>query len=296
MPERLLAQTHALLARVDALPPAACGTFVVGDETHTRGMVLVEANRVCWAMAFGLEHRLRELLQLASSLRLDDRELGLVFATCRDQGRSFANELVARHLVTPSAMREVLRDHSIESLTSLCGYDDPIAWIARRVPLHAPAGFTPAELLAAVGARLYATEAESAHDSFHPAEASGAGFAIGDDGDPVVVREVDGDRLGVTTLLELGTWATAALEVTRGFSAAQISRALSGANRGVAVGWRTSRRVVHAAMFDDPATLSSAMVGMESRRYPIVVSACAPWRLKVPGTANDRNNEGEHRG
>jgi hypothetical protein len=245
MPDKIMAVTHALLQAVDSLPDTANGAFVVTGEGVQRGMVFAEGNRVCWAAATGLRHRLRELLA--------------------DTGDE-------------PARRAALYQHSIESLISLCdgGHGDEIVWVPNAQPLRARTTFATTVLLAAVGARLYANEAESAScASIHPTGASGASFAIDEDGDPVIVREVEGDRLGVATLLELGTWATAALEATHGFSPAVIERAIASASAegGLAIGWRSGRRVVHAAIIEDRSSFAWAVSAMESRKYPVVVSS-----------------------
>ncbi|HEY1551948.1 MAG TPA: hypothetical protein VGG28_29180 [Kofleriaceae bacterium] len=246
MPERvaLLAVAHALLGAVDELPLDARGAFVVTSGDDERGAVFVEHNRVCWATAHGLERRLRELLGTGAA---------------------------------PAALRQ----HSIESLTALCGPDSTeIAWVPRQTPLAAPTSFAPTDLLAAVGARLYSAEYESATAS-HLSGTSGASFAIDDDGDSIVVREIAGERLGVATLLELGAWAAAALDATPGFTAPMIERALADARGSVVLGWRTARRVIHAAVFEDREVLAGTMDAMKHRRVPVVVSVRNPWKLKT---------------
>ncbi|MBX3156428.1 MAG: hypothetical protein KF773_10550 [Deltaproteobacteria bacterium] len=250
MPEQLLAMANALLEAVEGLPANARGALVVSQENNRRGMVLVEGNRVCWAMAIGLEARLRQLM------------------------KEQADQVAA------------LRQHSIESLVALCGAAPPesISWTPRVESLAPVATFAPTELLAAVGASFYAAEAEAAtHGSVHAAGATGASFAIGDTDEPVVVREVAGDRLGVATLLALGEWAAAALGATTGFTDAMIDQTLTRdrTHASVAVGWRTGRRVVHAVIIEDHATLENAVQALRRRHVPIVVSVRVPWKLKT---------------
>lgn len=248
MPEALMAVAHALLSAVESLPADARGAFVVSRTGIERGAVFVEHNRVCWATAHGLERRLRELLS----------------------GRA------------PGIAHAELRQHSVESLAALCGPEsDTITWVPRTTPLGAPTSFAPTDLLAAVGARLYAAEAETATwGAIHPTGTSGASFAIDEDG-VIVVREVDGERLGVATLLELGAWAAAALDATPGFTPAMLERAIADARGSVAVGWRTARRVVHALVIDDRQKLAGTMDAMKHRRLPVVVSVRNPWKLKT---------------
>jgi hypothetical protein len=253
MPEQLLAIAHALLEAVEALPPSSRGALVVSRENNRRGMVLVEGNRVCWAMAVGLESRLRQLM------------------------REHADQAAA------------LRQHSIESLVALCGAasSESISWTPRAESLAPVATFAPTELLAAVGASFYAAEAENATlgsvVSWQEGRrgTTGASFAIGDGEEPVVVREVEGERLGVAALLALGEWAAAALGATSGFTDAMIDRTLAGPHANVALGWRTGRRVVHAVIVEDHATLDNAVQALRRRQFPIVVSVRVPWKLKT---------------
>lgn len=242
----IMAMPHALLENVEALPRAATGALVVSRGGAERGLVLVEQNRVCWVAVPGLEQRLRELL--------------------------------GQH----ADRRTALRQHSIESLTALVADDEPtITWIPRAQPLHAEAPFAPAELLAAVGARLYADEAEAAE---LPGDLPvGASYAIGDDGEVVVVRELGGARLGVPALVGLGEWASAALDVTHGFTRKMIARALADHAGPIAIGWRSARRVVHAALLDharDATRVADLLATLELRRFPVVLSVRVPWKLK----------------
>src|SRR5215470_3452692 len=97
MPDALMALPLAVLDAVDALPAHARGALVVSGAGTNVGAVLVENNRVCWASALGLEHRLRELLQEHSGWRIDDRGMERVVEISR--GRAFLTELVAKGLV-----------------------------------------------------------------------------------------------------------------------------------------------------------------------------------------------------
>jgi hypothetical protein len=281
----------AVLDAVEALPADARGALVVSSDSADRGAILVEHNRVCWASAIGLEHRLRELLQEHSGWRIDDRGIERVVEVSR--GRAFLTELVAKGLVPKPGIHAALRQHSIESLIALCGLDAAeIRWVSRERPLGAPTSFEPTDLLAGVGARLYSSEAETAKRGVvRPHGASGASFAIGDDDELVVVGEVSGERLGVCSLLELGGWAAAALDATPGFTPAMIERAIANVAHSVAVGWRSARRVVHALVVENRPALEHTVDTMRQMRVPIVVSVCIPWKLKdsvirdAPGAA-----------
>jgi len=239
----------ALLAAVEALPAWAAGAFVVETAArHALGALLAEGPRVCWGAVAGHERRLRDLLHLPSA--------------------------------APAAeQRAALRQHTVESLIRLDGCGGDVRWVPHRRGGYQPRWtFTAAELLAAVGAALYAGEAAGAAalDELVPDAAIGASFVVGDDGEAVTVYELCGDRLGVAALVELGGWATAALDVTRGFSAAAMAQALAAAQRRAALAWRGGRRLVHAMVIDDPSALARAVAELDRRGIPAVLSTRAP--------------------
>jgi len=260
MPDRVLAIANALLEAVEMLPAEASGAFVVTRAGVDLGMVVAERRRVCWATAVGLEHRLRQLMVLHAGKRVSRDAL----------------------LATPG-IAAALRQHSVESLIELCGPDaSVIRWIPRERPLEAPNAYSPTELLAAMGARLYANEAATARGMLEGTGAAGGSYAIGDGDELAVVHELAGDRLGVTSLLALGDWAAAALDATPGFTPAMIERAVFGVQRSVALGWRSARRLVHAVIIEDRTTLDHAVRSLRDQRMPAVVSICVPWKLSNP--------------
>src|SRR5262245_10212970 len=128
MPE-LLGIAYALLEAVEALPATSQGAFVVTRDGADLGIVLAEHNRVCWASARGLEHRLRQLLAEHVGRRLDRRTF-----------------------TTTPGFESALFQHSVESLVALCGHEGTIRWVPRTRPLASPTSFAPTQLLAAVGA------------------------------------------------------------------------------------------------------------------------------------------------
>ncbi|HEY0989251.1 MAG TPA: hypothetical protein VGD80_19415, partial [Kofleriaceae bacterium] len=78
--------------------------------------------------------------------------------------------------------------------------------------------------------------------------------------------------------LALGDGAAAALAVCNGFSPAVLQRAIAGMTGAAAVGWRSARRLVHAAVIDEPAALAHIVAELTDRHLPAVVSS----RIPVP--------------
>jgi len=236
---------------------------------------------VCWAAATGRSARLRDLLRQHAERALDDAELDEVFARCRDEQRSLGAVLVERELVSDHGLRAALKQHTVESLLAQCdGSDRAITWVPhRRHGYRARFTFPPIELLAAAGAELYPNEAAIAGRPIElalPAAQTAASFAIGDNDEAVAVRVASTAVIPVRDLLELGNWAAAALAVCNGFSPAVMARAVDRLTGSAALGWRSARRVVHAAVIEDPAALSGAIAELARRGHAAVLSSRLP--------------------
>jgi hypothetical protein len=270
-----------LLAAVDDRPPTEAGAFVIdGDDLGSvHGTVFVENGRVCWAAAAGRSGRLRDLLHCNSARPIEDVELDDAFAECRGTRRPLCELLAERGLIGDDGLRAALKQHTIESLIAQCdGSDRPVIWVPhRRRGYHARFTFSPIELLAAAGAQLYPTESAGADLGLAalPAAQTAGSFAIGDEDEPIAVWTT-GSAWRVRDLLELGDWAAAALAVCNGFSPAVLERAVAGMTGATAVGWRSTRRLVHAAVIDEQTALASIVAELADRRLPAVVSSRIP--------------------
>ncbi|MCE9579435.1 MAG: hypothetical protein K8W52_40305 [Deltaproteobacteria bacterium] len=267
-----------LLTAIDELPADESGAFVVDDGAAPLGSVFVEGTRVCWAAATGRSRRLRDLLRRYAPRTLDDADLDRAFAECRVAQRPLGEHLVARGLVSEDSLRVALKQHTVESLIAQCDHPDGQAtWVGHRHRGYSPRfAFPAAELLAAAGAELYAAESAGVETDGVAAQVTGGAFAIGDDGEPVLVHATGGEGARVRALIELGAWATAALDIGNGFSAAVIERAVASASGPVALGWRSSRRLINAAILDSPAALARAVSELTRRRAPTVLTTRLP--------------------
>ena len=270
-----------LLAAVDDRPASECGAFVVdGGHGAMLGSVFVETGRVCWAAAAGRSGRLRDLLHRHSARPLDEVELDAVFEDCRGAHRPLCEVLLERGLVSDDGLREALKQHTVESLIAQCdGSDRPAVWVPHRQRgYRARHTFSPIELLAAAGALLYPAELASADLGLLaelPAQTAGS-FAIDDEDQPVAVWTTGTRAWRVRALLELGDWAAAALGVCNGFSSAAMQRAVATVTGSAALGWRSARRLVHAAVIDEPAALAQLVAELADRRLPAVLSSRVP--------------------
>jgi len=266
-----------LLSAVDDRSPDESGAFVVDGG---RGSVLIEAGRVCWAAAAGRGGRLRDLLHRHSVRPLDDAELDEVFAECRSAHRPLCELLVERGMVDDDGLRAALKQHTVESLIAQCDESElPVTWVPHRQRgYRARHTFSPIELLAAAGGLLYPSELAGADLDLLaalPAQAASS-FAIGDEDQPVAVWTTCTGAWRVRSLLELGDWAAAALAVCNGFSAPAMQRAVAAMTGAATLGWRSARRLVHAAVIDEPAALAEVVAELADRRLPAVLSSRVP--------------------
>jgi len=272
-----------LLAAVDDRPPAESGAFVVDDDDHgaVLGSVFVESGRVCWAAAAGRSGRLRDLLHQNSARPLDDAELDDAFAECRGTQRPLCELLAERGLIGDDGLRAALKQHTVESLIAQCdGSETSLTWVPHRRRGYQPRfTFSPIELLASAGAQLYPVESAGAALPAMPAlrAAQTAGsFAIGDADEPIAVWTCGHTQWRVRDVLQLGDWAAAALGVCNGFSPAVMQRAVAGVTGTAALGWRSARRLVHAAVIDEPAALAHLVAELAERHMPAVLSSRVP--------------------
>ncbi len=272
-----------LLAAVEDCPAGESGALLVdGDQDGTvLGSVFVEAGRVCWAASPGRRERLRDLLHSHAARPVDEVELDDAFAACRDAQRPLGELLVERGLVSEDGLRAALKQHTVESLIVQCdGLPRPVTWVRhRRRGYHARFTFSPVELLAAAGAQLYPSVSTDAGPGVRfdlPGASTVGSFAIGDDDLPVAVWAAGAGAARVRDLLGLGEWAAAALTVCNGFSPAAIGRALASITGSAALGWRSTRRLVHAAVIDDPSELPRAIAELAHRGLPAVLASRVP--------------------
>jgi hypothetical protein len=212
---------------VDQIDRRAVGELVfrdIGKSKEVRGVVFIEAGRVCWAAARGLARRLTELL-IARSPGMDATAMEELFRRCQQERAPLGEFLVARGIVQPAELRSALFQHTAESLDALCVNDVEAGWCLRSGRGYSPRfTFSTSELLAHTLARaLSPTERAISADAesilpatFAPGE-WGAGFVRGAGAmpSPIVVH----GALPETTkdVLRVGKWAASVLDLSATF-------------------------------------------------------------------------------
>lgn len=236
-PEVGLRNAFEACAFVDELGTSLVGELVVSGPDGPRGTVFVERGRICWAAARGLARRLTELLGARASL--SSSEMESLFVMCKEQRIPLGEHLVSRGVLSASALREALLQHTVESLRFLCSAGARGAWSPREGAGYSPRfTFATAELLAQVGAAVHASIAARLQPVLESSFGEGdwaAAFVRSETSafpEPIAVH--GSVPSAATSLVRFGKWAASALDVASAFSddAALLSVARSAASGG----------------------------------------------------------------
>lgn len=281
-----MSELSDLLAEVEEADEFS-GALVVdyaGDGEPPRTVVAIaQRGRLCWVATPGRSHRLREILRESALRSISRADLGAAVAECRRSGEPLVDHLIARGLLSEGGLRRAILRHAVESLLERVGEAArTTTWSPRAGGYHPRASVAPAEVAEALGAELFPREAADAHRG----ELDGvetASFAV-EDAEPTTVRwstaaESRDPEPRVRRSARLGRWATAALEASAGFSGAAVARVAAEIDptAGIALGWRSSPRIVHATVVAG-SELVDAAGRLRQRGFPVVVSSRGPHR------------------
>jgi hypothetical protein len=143
----LLDAAASILDAVQALPRDAAGVLSFGD----RGVILVEDQRICWAIAQGMTTSLTELLARRRSPPVPRALLERVYKRCRDERRPLGLGLVESGLLTAKETRAAFREHHASALRQLAGAAGEAEFRATSPSCDDPRfSFASAELLVAL--------------------------------------------------------------------------------------------------------------------------------------------------
>jgi hypothetical protein len=287
---------------VESLPPSARGAFLVGSSEAPIGTILIEANRVCWGAAPGMGGRLMDILRSHCDESRRAGEFDTVYARCRRESRPLPDALMASGLVSAERMRAAIKQHTIESLlavdaavANLCGSHSlrwPMQWID-----HEGHGYNPrytfgaVEVLAAAGAqRLEQSDAAvmTEHlEQLTDADSALVAFSFQPDGTPLFVAASSPLPMNLEDLIELSTWAEAALGACAGFSPGAMIACLRAADGGAAA-WRYHGHYC-AGLCVSGASLQRLTTSLENKELALVLAT----RPRVLDRVRERLNQGE---
>lgn len=140
-----------ILSRIEEVSDATSGCFAFDhDDGKVVGAIFVERGRVCWAAATGLGRRLSDLLIARSHGALSRPHVETLVAECRANGRPLGERLVEQGLVTEPVLKQVLLEHTTESLEALAASGARERWVERRGGYRPQFTFGTGELLVCV--------------------------------------------------------------------------------------------------------------------------------------------------
>jgi hypothetical protein len=237
---------------VESLPRSARGALMVETREEAIGTILIEKNRVCWGAAPGMSGRLRDILRSHCRKTVRADELEAVYERCKRDSQPLTETLADCGLVAPDQLRAAIKQHTVESLltvdatvASLCGSSVrqwPMRWIDHAGPGYNPRyTFGAVEVLEAAGVqRLDQAEADVMIDhleAFADPRSALIAFSFQPDGTPLFVGAPTDLSLDLRDLIDLTTWAEAALGASAGFSP-EVAHAVTRKADGGTVAWR----------------------------------------------------------
>jgi hypothetical protein len=195
-----------VLSWVEQLPLNETGALTFED-----GLVLVERQRVCWAIAGDMGLYLTDLLCEMEDPRISRTQIEAVYRRCRKSGERLSDALLENGLVSEQRLRAALREHNCEAIVRLSresarprfrplarGYDDRFS-------------LTTTEVLAAVGERTGYRRARAANSELELALVEGStGVAFSQDSPylpPTLIATGGGCALPVGQVLGMCRWA-----------------------------------------------------------------------------------------
>ncbi|MBK6513972.1 MAG: hypothetical protein IPG04_07550 [Polyangiaceae bacterium] len=253
-----------ILGACEHAPAGTSGALLIQTKNN-EGSVFIEAGRICWVAATGLDRRLAHLLRerchALSSETLED-----VRQWCVNHQVPFGEALVNSGMLTERELRNALEQHSVESLLVLSTEPvETLRWVARSARNYdAKFTFSPIALLNSASIRDYP-------DAHHKASAhlarvlrgggSGAAFIqAGEDVRCVAVHEV---AWAIDDLLEIGRRACTAhglAEIVMNGARALIVAQPTG---GAVTVWRRES-IVYVAVGRDAGALSIKMAALDA--------------------------------
>ncbi len=213
--ERLCAAVR-LLAQTEELAADATGGLLYAASGAPVGSVLIEAGRICWIAAKGLNRRLSGLLMVGAS-EADRERFESIFEWCREKGAPLGETLLQHRLVDEAGLREAILRHSAESLLSLAPVANEVQWVEhQRRRYDARFTFCATELFVTAAALVLPEEARAGRAHLERVlRGSGAGIAIvkHPESGPVCVAQVRGDHWSVSMLERLASYAALAYDL-----------------------------------------------------------------------------------
>jgi hypothetical protein len=203
-----------LLRGIDGLPSGSTGALVFTSRQSPQGTILIEDNRLCWAAASSMEHRLTHLLRSQTDPPLPIGLFEEIYEECGRQKRPLGETLVARGVVTRDGLKVALRQHTAEAIARLSATNRlTLTWASNRTRRYdAQFTFGTAEMLCSVGSLGFdsaASQAQKKLAEVTPENGIGLAFVEGAHHpfQALPVAQVGAEGWGCQSLVDLGNWA-----------------------------------------------------------------------------------------
>lgn len=234
-----IAAVLRLFAFVDELPAGATGVLHFGDQ----GVILLEARKICWAVARTMRVRLTDILRNQSTPPLPREAVEDIYRQCKGDGTPIGEALVKGGLVSEAGLRSALFKHNGEAIVQLAiSGVAPDGYVA-----HARTGYDPkysfscGEILAMLGSKddpARATAAQLELNETLVPDSMGAAFARSAGSGSVVIAVDRHCDVPVNDLIAVCNWTSGLFDIAQTFdSDACVARANWGA-RTALVAWR----------------------------------------------------------
>jgi hypothetical protein len=230
-----------VLSWVEELPPDAIGALTFDD-----GVILVEQNRVRWAISGQMTRYLTDIICSLKDPPLHPAAVEELYRRCRRASIPVSAGLLDSGLLSEAELRFALCQHNREAIWRLSG--------SMAMPNHfAPLArggedprfsFRAVELLASIGARARAGSACAAEQELSSTlvgDATGFAFSLDSADTPISLIAID-DKcdLSICQILQIGNWAKTFLELAaRAEPGAVVLSATCGVATAV-ITWRSS--------------------------------------------------------
>lgn len=200
-----------LLKGIDRLPVGATGALVFTAKDAPQGTVLVEDNRVCWAAASNMEHRLTHILRHQNPSPLPPEAIEEIYQECLRDGIPLGETLVERGVVTAEGLWRGLRQHTAEAICLLATTSNlaPIWASNRQRRYDAQFTYSTSELLSCAGSFGFeerAAQAELTLREITPREAVGLAYQVNSTYE-LPLAHVSAEDWDCEELVAIGKWA-----------------------------------------------------------------------------------------
>jgi hypothetical protein len=262
----LIAAVLRILALIDDLPRGAMGALHFGEE----GIVLVQARKICWAVARTMRVRLTDILRGQTTPALPREAVEEIYRACRNSGQPIGEALVASKLVTEVGLRAALFQHNGEAIVALAQSGASL----QRFVSHSKTGydpkfaFSPCEVLALLGGRddpARAAAAQAELSGILVPDSVGAAFVRSSAVAGSLVIAVDRDcDFGVGDLMAVCNWVSGLFDVARTFDPEVFAARAALGERAMLVTWR-SREVGYLGLCSSRAAAARLVTRLSER-------------------------------